>query len=257
VWLERVAEDKAAEGLSEEELREFTRRVSLKIGIQAPIYGKQILYDGKTGEPFDQTVTVGIIHMLKLAHLVEDKVHARSTGPYSLVTQQPLGGKAQFGGHFGEMEVWAGGTARRIRSGNADRQIGRCRAARQDLRSHRQGEGGSRASAVSACWSELQSLGLAVEAITDTGEVIKFGKEGNPLGPRCQWGCWGLLATAKSPLRDGLQSGQSERSPALLFRCKVLRLSAGGLALTARRPRCTGSGTNCNEVIRTISIYYP
>ena len=67
-----------------------------------------MLYDGKTGEPFDQPVTVGIIYMLKLAHLVQDKVHARSTGPYSLVTQQPLGGKAQFGGQrFGEMEVWA------------------------------------------------------------------------------------------------------------------------------------------------------
>ena len=70
--------------------------------------GKAALYDGKTGKPFDQPVTVGVIHMLKLAHLVEDKVHARSTGPYSLVTQQPLGGKAQFGGQrFGEMEVWA------------------------------------------------------------------------------------------------------------------------------------------------------
>ena len=67
-----------------------------------------VLYDGKTGEPFDQPVTVGIITMNKLAHLVEDKVHARSTGPYSLVTQQPLGGKAQFGGQrLGEMEVWA------------------------------------------------------------------------------------------------------------------------------------------------------
>ena len=66
------------------------------------------LYDGRTGEPFDQPVTVGYIYMLKLAHLVEDKIHARSTGPYSLVTQQPLGGKAQFGGQrFGEMEVWA------------------------------------------------------------------------------------------------------------------------------------------------------
>ena len=73
-----------------------------------PTTGKMKLFDGKTGEPFEQPVTVGIINMLKLHHLVEDKVHARSTGPYSLVTQQPLGGKAQFGGQrFGEMEVWA------------------------------------------------------------------------------------------------------------------------------------------------------
>ena len=70
--------------------------------------GKTILYDGRTGEPFDSPVTVGYIYMMKLAHLVDDKIHARSTGPYSLVTQQPLGGKAQFGGQrFGEMEVWA------------------------------------------------------------------------------------------------------------------------------------------------------
>ena len=73
-----------------------------------PAHGKQILYDGRTGEPFDNPVTVGIMYYLKLHHLVDDKIHARSTGPYSLVTQQPLGGKAQFGGQrFGEMEVWA------------------------------------------------------------------------------------------------------------------------------------------------------
>ena len=71
-------------------------------------YGKTVLFDGRTGEPFRQPVTVGQIYILKLLHLVDDKIHARSTGPYSLITQQPLGGKAQFGGQrFGEMEVWA------------------------------------------------------------------------------------------------------------------------------------------------------
>jgi len=70
--------------------------------------GQTVLYDGRTGEAFDRKVTVGVIYMLKLHHLVDDKIHARSIGPYSLVTQQPLGGKAQFGGQrFGEMEVWA------------------------------------------------------------------------------------------------------------------------------------------------------
>ncbi len=73
-----------------------------------PADGKQVLYDGKTGEPFKERVTVGIMYMLKLNHLVADKMHARSTGPYSLITQQPLGGKAQHGGQrLGEMEVWA------------------------------------------------------------------------------------------------------------------------------------------------------
>ena len=70
--------------------------------------GKTILYDGRTGDPFDKPITVGVMYMLKLHHLVDDKIHARSTGPYSVITQQPLGGKAQFGGQrFGEMEVWA------------------------------------------------------------------------------------------------------------------------------------------------------
>ena len=73
-----------------------------------PLSGKTYLYDGMTGERFEQRVTVGYIYMLKLSHLVDDKIHARSIGPYSLITQQPLGGKAQFGGQrFGEMEVWA------------------------------------------------------------------------------------------------------------------------------------------------------
>jgi len=77
-----------------------------KAGI--PRYGSTYLYDGGTGEKFDQPATVGIIYMLKLGHMVDDKMHARSIGPYSLITQQPLGGKAQFGGQrFGEMEVWA------------------------------------------------------------------------------------------------------------------------------------------------------
>ncbi len=90
------------DGASEAEIKEMLRRASL------PESGKVDLYDGMTGERFDQKVTVGYIYMLKLSHLVDDKIHARSIGPYSLITQQPLGGKAQFGGQrFGEMEVWA------------------------------------------------------------------------------------------------------------------------------------------------------
>ncbi len=102
--------------------------------------GQSTLYDGRTGEAFDRQVTVGYIYMLKLHHLVDDKIHARSIGPYSLVTQQPLGGKAQFGGQrFGEMEVWAleaYGAAYTL-SGNADGQIGRRRRPHQGLRSDR------------------------------------------------------------------------------------------------------------------------
>ncbi|MBN1819370.1 MAG: DNA-directed RNA polymerase subunit beta [Prolixibacteraceae bacterium] len=90
------------DGASLEEINEYTEKAGV------PKSGKTVLYDGETGEPFDQPATVGIIYMMKLGHMVEDKMHARSIGPYSLITQQPLGGKAQFGGQrFGEMEVWA------------------------------------------------------------------------------------------------------------------------------------------------------
>ncbi len=107
LWLEQQGEKKVR-GRPMRELEAMAERHLLERGAAAPIYGKQVLYDGRTGEPFDQPVTVGYIYMLKLVHLVEDKIHARSTGPYSLITQQPLGGKAQFGGQrFGEMEVWA------------------------------------------------------------------------------------------------------------------------------------------------------
>ena len=90
------------DGATLDDLNEWTDKAGL------PRYGKTKLYDGGTGEPFDQHATVGVTYMLKLGHMVEDKMHARSIGPYSLITQQPLGGKAQFGGQrFGEMEGWA------------------------------------------------------------------------------------------------------------------------------------------------------
>jgi DNA-directed RNA polymerase subunit beta len=90
------------DGAREEEIKQWLKSAGL------PLTGKTTLYDGMTGEPFGQPVTVGYIYMMKLSHLVDDKIHARSIGPYSLITQQPLGGKAQFGGQrLGEMEVWA------------------------------------------------------------------------------------------------------------------------------------------------------
>ncbi len=107
IWLSEEA-GLDTSSMTEEEMSQEALRLSKETGKSAPTLGKSILYDGQTGEPFFQPVTVGYIYMLKLIHLVEDKIHARSTGPYSLITQQPLGGKAQFGGQrFGEMEVWA------------------------------------------------------------------------------------------------------------------------------------------------------
>ena len=90
------------DGASEEEIKKYLEMAGL------PVSGQTRLFDGRTGEPFDREVTIGIMYIMKLHHLVDDKIHARSIGPYSLVTQQPLGGKAQFGGQrLGEMEVWA------------------------------------------------------------------------------------------------------------------------------------------------------
>jgi DNA-directed RNA polymerase subunit beta len=169
--------------LSDEEVELEALRVSKEVGIPLPTLGKMILYDGKTGEAFDQPVTVGVIHMMKLAHLVEDKVHARSTGPYSLVTQQPLGGKAQFGGQrFGEMEVWAleaygaAHTLQEMLTVKSDDVTGRARTYEAIVKGEEIQEPGVPAS-FKVLVKELQSLGLSVEAINDNGEVIKFGKD--------------------------------------------------------------------------------
>jgi len=169
--------------LSDEEVQQEAWRVSKETGIPLPTLGKTILYGGKTGVPFDQPVTVGVIHMMKLAHLVEDKVHARSTGPYSLVTQQPLGGKAQFGGQrFGEMEVWAleaygaAHTLQEMLTVKSDDVVGRVRTYEAIVKGEEIQEPGVPAS-FKVLVKELQSLGLSVEAISDSGEVLKFGKD--------------------------------------------------------------------------------
>jgi DNA-directed RNA polymerase subunit beta len=166
-----------------ESLRTFADELMLETGDPVPILGKQILRDGKTGIPYDQPVTVGKVLMMKLHHLVEDKVHARSTGPYSLVTQQPLGGKAQFGGQrFGEMEVWAleaygaAHTLQEMLTIKSDDVQGRVKTYEAIVKGEHINEPGIPAS-FRVLVKELQSLGLSVEAITDEGEMIRFGKE--------------------------------------------------------------------------------
>ncbi len=107
-WLIEHGETRAVRHWNDDTLVERATRVERQQRVSRPVFGKQRLVDGRSGELIDQPVTVGYIYLLKLSHMVEDKIHARSTGPYSLITQQPLGGKAQFGGQrFGEMEVWA------------------------------------------------------------------------------------------------------------------------------------------------------
>ncbi|HVB97161.1 MAG TPA: DNA-directed RNA polymerase subunit beta [Chloroflexota bacterium] len=145
-----------------------------------PRSGKARLRDGRTGEYFDQEVTVGSIYMLKLIHLVEDKIHARSTGPYSLITQQPLGGKAQFGGQrFGEMEVWAleaYGAAhilQEILTVKSDDVVGRVKTYEAIVKGENIMEPGVPES-FKVLVKELQSLGLAVEVLNEEEERIQF-----------------------------------------------------------------------------------
>jgi DNA-directed RNA polymerase subunit beta len=181
LWLQRLGED--TDDLADDVLSVKAREMSLELGLPVPTLGKQLLRDGKTGDAYDQPVTVGVMTMLKLHHLVEDKVHARSTGPYSLVSQQPLGGKAQFGGQrFGEMEVWAleaygaAYTLQEMLTVKSDDVQGRVKTYEAIVKGE-QIEDPSIPASFRVLVKELQSLGLAVEAVTDTGEIIRFGKD--------------------------------------------------------------------------------
>jgi DNA-directed RNA polymerase subunit beta len=142
--------------------------------------GKTLLYDGRTGEAFDNPVTVGYMYILKLAHLVDDKIHARSTGPYSLVTQQPLGGKAQFGGQrFGEMEVWAleaygsAHTLQEILTVKSDDVVGRVKTYESIVKGENIPEPGIPES-FKVLIKELQALCLDVKVLNDEKEEIEI-----------------------------------------------------------------------------------
>jgi len=187
IWLE--THGKGTEKTADEKIRAKANRVMAKTGDPLPILGKQTLRDGKTGMPFKKPVTVGLMTILKLHHLVEDKVHARSTGPYSLVTQQPLGGKAQFGGQrFGEMEVWAleaygaAYTLQEMLTIKSDDVQGRV-SAYESIVKDEPIEEPSLPASFRVLVKELQSLGLAVEAELDTGDVIRFGKDEERIKP--------------------------------------------------------------------------
>ncbi len=171
------------DSLADEEVDKYALKISRELQLPMPTTGKMTVYDGKTGEPFDRPVTIGIINMLKLAHLVEDKVHARSTGPYSLVTQQPLGGKAQFGGQrFGEMEVWAleaygaAHTLQEMLTVKSDDVVGRVKTYEAIVKGEPIQDPGLPES-FRVLVKELQSLGLSVEVISETDEKMTFGKE--------------------------------------------------------------------------------
>jgi DNA-directed RNA polymerase subunit beta len=156
-------------------LRELMATESLKV-----IDGKVTLYDGRTGEPFDNPVTVGVMYYLKLHHLVDDKIHARSIGPYSLVTQQPLGGKAQFGGQrFGEMEVWAleaygaAYTLQEILTVKSDDMTGRTKTFEAILKGQNIPTPGIPES-FKVLVKELQALCLDIKVLDENGEEIEL-----------------------------------------------------------------------------------
>ena len=162
------------DGATEEDIVELLKESGLSED------GKTILYDGRTGEPFDKPITVGVMYMLKLHHLVDDKIHARSTGPYSLVTQQPLGGKAQFGGQrFGEMEVWAleaygaAYTLQEILTVKSDDVVGRVKTYEAIVKGENIPEPGIPES-FKVLIKELQSLGLDVKLYSDNMEELEI-----------------------------------------------------------------------------------
>jgi DNA-directed RNA polymerase subunit beta len=162
------------DGATEDRIREELRNAEL------PEDGKTVLFDGRTGERFDHRVTVGYIYMLKLHHLVEDKIHARSTGPYSLITQQPLGGKAQFGGQrFGEMEVWAleaygaANILQELLTVKSDDVVGRVQTYEAIVKGEEIQSPGVPES-FKVLIKELQALGLSVEILNENEEEIRF-----------------------------------------------------------------------------------
>ena len=176
LWLEDIGVD--AEKLSDDGLETEAKRISREKGLTLPIWGKTTLYDGRTGEAFDQPVTVGYTYLMKLIHLVEDKAHARSTGSYSLITQQPLGGKAQFGGQrFGEMEVWAleaygaAHVLQELLTVKSDDVAGRAKTYESIIKGDAIWEPGVPES-FKVLVKELQSLGLAVEVLNEEEESV-------------------------------------------------------------------------------------
>ena len=162
------------DGATQEDVEELLQQAGMSPD------GKSILYDGRTGDPFDKPITVGVMYMLKLHHLVDDKIHARSTGPYSLVTQQPLGGKAQFGGQrFGEMEVWAleaygaAYTLQEILTIKSDDVVGRVKAYEAIVKGENIPEPGVPES-FKVLVKELQSLGLDVRLYSEDNKELEL-----------------------------------------------------------------------------------
>ena len=181
--------------------------------------GKVRMFDGKTGEPFEQKVTVGLMYILKLLHLVDDKIHARSTGPYSLVTQQPLGGKAQFGGQrFGEMEVWAleaygaAYTLQEMLTIKSDDTVGRVKAYEAIVKGENIAEP-SIPESFKVLLKEMQSLSLDVSVLSEEGQAVEVREEDDELLRAAEelgidLSPGSLRAAARPPTAEEVEEGQ-------------------------------------------------
>ncbi len=182
VWL-RIERGMDTASMTPEDMRQEAARLNREERVAAPIMGKSTLIDGRTGEQFDQPITVGYIYMMKLIHLVEDKIHARSIGPYSLITQQPLGGKAQFGGQrFGEMEVWAleaysaAHTLQEMLTVKSDDVVGRVKTYESIVKGEDVMQPGIPES-FHVLLKELQSLALSVELLHEEPDAMLLDDE--------------------------------------------------------------------------------
>jgi DNA-directed RNA polymerase subunit beta len=207
------------DSLSGAQLEAAADALSRAIGWPLPTTGKQRLYDGKTGVAYDSPVTIGVVQMLKLHHLVEDKVHARSTGPYSLVTQQPLGGKAQFGGQrFGEMEVWAleaygaAYTLQEMLTIKSDDTIGRVKAYEAIVKGENIAEP-SIPESFKVLLKEMQSLALDVHVLSDEGREVEVREEDDELLRAAEelgidLSPGSLRAAARQPTAEEVEQGQ-------------------------------------------------
>ena len=204
------------------------------------VSGKVRLFNGKTGEPFEQKVTVGYMYILKLLHLVDDKIHARSTGPYSLVTQQPLGGKAQFGGQrFGEMEVWAleaygaAYTLQEMLTIKSDDTIGRVKAYEAIVKGENIAEP-SIPESFKVLLKEMQSLALDVHVLSDEGREVEVREEDDELLRAAEelgidLSPGSLRAAARQPTAEEVEEGQERIDAGRRARARGRR--------GARRPR--------------------
>ena len=207
------------------------------------------LFNGKTGEPYEQKVTVGYMYILKLLHLVDDKIHARSTGPYSLVTQQPLGGKAQFGGQrFGEMEVWAleaygaAYTLQEMLTIKSDDTIGRVKAYEAIVKGENIAEP-SIPESFKVLLKEMQSLALDVHVLSDEGREVEVREEDDELLRAAEelgidLSPGSLRAAARQPTAEEVEEGQE-------------RVDADGeLTLAGRRGARRPRPTSCSPPTR-------